>query len=204
MARHYKPLSSVSRDRVSFFRKRQGPDDVETYATSLQVSMGDCQFQQLEDEITRDIFIQGLNEDRIRDRILKDPERTFEQTVEKVRALEGNSPRAVRGSGSPSRQSWSRGTPTGPREEGRTFRRPDVPHQSMTNTHSSRCSQCSYQIPSGGLHRCPALPKSCNRCGVVDHFGSVCTKIVKSSQEVAVPTDDAKNWKQSRNTSSGS
>ena len=127
MTRHYKPLSSVSRDRVIFFGKSQGSGEVETYTTLLRVSMGDCQFQKLEDEITRDVFIQGLNEDRIRDRILADPERTFKQTVEKARALEGNSPRAVRGSGSPSRQAWSRETPIGPKEEGRMFRSPDVP-----------------------------------------------------------------------------
>ena len=72
MTRHYKSLSSVSRDRVIFFGKRQCSDEVETYATSFRVSMGDCQFQQLEDEITLDVFIQGLNEDRIRDRILEE------------------------------------------------------------------------------------------------------------------------------------
>ena len=74
MAKHYKPASSVTREQLTLLHMKQGTENVEAYATRLRLAMGNCQLAQLEDDLTRVVFIGGLTSDLMMERFLKDPE----------------------------------------------------------------------------------------------------------------------------------
>ena len=50
--------------------------------------MGNCQLVQLEDDLIRVVFIGGLTSDPMMERLLEDPESSFEQAVERATAMQ--------------------------------------------------------------------------------------------------------------------
>ena len=66
---------------------KQGTETVEAYVTRLRLAMGNYQLAQLEDDLTRVVFIGGLTSDPMMERLLEDPESSFEQTVKRGTAI---------------------------------------------------------------------------------------------------------------------
>ena len=87
LATFYTPLTSLSKERVMLFDRLQDRDDIEGFATKLRMNAPSCGFEYLEDGVLRDFFIHGLNDRRIRDRLLEEPARSFEQTVERTKTV---------------------------------------------------------------------------------------------------------------------
>ena len=192
MAKHYKPASSLTRERLALLHMKQGTETVEAYATRLRLAMGNCQLDHLEDDLTRVVFIDGLTSDLMMERLLEDPESSFEQTVERATAMQNRLPRAGQSNGSSERCFSPQGQRSSPIERNREVGRPNT--LSTTETRSPRFRSadrkeettpprfrsCEYPIFSSG-HRCPAVNAKCNRCGGQNHFASVYTKMTKRS-----------------------
>ena len=53
MAKHYKPVSSLARERLILLYMKQGTETIEAYATRLRLDMANCQLAKLEDDLTQ-------------------------------------------------------------------------------------------------------------------------------------------------------
>ena len=71
VAKHYKPASSLTRERPTLLHMKHGTENVEAYATRLRLAMGNCQLAELEDDLTRVVFIGGLTSDLMMERLLE-------------------------------------------------------------------------------------------------------------------------------------
>ena len=58
------------------------------FVTEMKKRSAECQFGTLKDELVRDITICGLADNRLRERLLRDPSLTLEKTIELGQAAE--------------------------------------------------------------------------------------------------------------------
>ena len=83
------PRTNVTFLRYKFFTYKQvDGQSFDEFVTELKKRSAECQFGTLKDELVRDIIICGLADNRLRERLLRDPGLTLEKTIELGQAAE--------------------------------------------------------------------------------------------------------------------
>lgn len=145
---------------------------IEKYVTELRQKSKDCEFGASENDMIRDKIVFGLNDQRLKERLLRESNLTLEKAIDLCRAAETAKAQiqamtttgqeraihAVNKTKGKDSQQWKQG------------RRQQT--QSFNNKGKDQaCRKC------GKSHRprqCPAFGVSCRKCGKLNHYAKMC------------------------------
>ena len=83
-----------SRKNITFMRhkfftcKQREGQSFDEFVTELKKRSADCEFEQLRDSLVRDIIICGINDNRLRERLLREPDLTLQKAIQLGHAAE--------------------------------------------------------------------------------------------------------------------
>ena len=170
---------NITFDRYVFFsRKEKKGETVEQFYSILKVLAENCDFENREELIIRDIFITNMLDDDIQRELLRDtvdPERALTIAVnmemghQNQQRISSNNNNSASGSTINVIQSVNR------------FRGANAcGNQSGTVTVNraaiGQCRGCGQAWTQTHRQVCPVLGRKCNHCGLLNHFAMVCRK----------------------------
>lgn len=153
------PKKNTTYERYVFnCRKQKCGETIDDYVTDLKTLSQNCEYGQIKDSLIRDNLILGINNNHLRENMLRDPDLTLEKTIQMAKASE----RAKL-------ESQKISNDVEPIE--------DV-NQVKDNRRRTQFSQCKFCGRNHKFDRklCPAYTKTCNNCGGSNHFAKMCNK----------------------------
>ena len=154
-------------ERYKFWQRNQGTgESVDAYVTELRRLAKTCEFGDQIEKMLRDKIVIGANNERIKDRLLREEKLTLKRALELYHAHEATIEQLKQMTTEPTKV--------------------DVVKKNPMLRNSKKCSYC------GGLHeprKCPAYGKVCKRCNKRNHFQEVCrsrqvNELEKENEEV--------------------
>ena len=173
---------TLLRHKFFTYKQKEGQSFHEIVIQLKRLS-SDCEFSELKDSLIRDTIIIGVNDDRLRERMLREPDLDLSKTL-----LLGNSAEQTKKHVKELRQEVS---------EIYSIKS----HSKSSN--NGRRTECSTMIEyckdCGGSHKrgsCPAYGQTCNKCDKANHFSKVClSKTVHNIQnDNHVDTNDSSEF----------
>ena len=174
---------NITFDRYVFFsRKQKKGETVEQFYSILKELAENCDFENREEAIIRDIFITNMLDDDIQRELLRD-------TVEPERALSiavnmemGNQNRQRISS-----NNGATGSTVNTIHQFNRFRgageRGNQSSRAVTNRASvGQCRGCGQIWTPTHRPVCPAMGKKCNHCGLQNHFAKVCRRRLNNTR----------------------
>lgn len=177
---HFMPKVNISMERHRLFnRKQRSDEDIESYATDLKNISLQCDIQDCPSLLT-DIFSWNLASDYIKERILIEKPKTFDEAVNLAKTIRNTKihtqvlsqqakqdVHAVHSRRSPARGNRST-------QSHRPSSRSRASSQGRSSTPGSRSSALCPKCGQVHRVRCPAMGVTCRNCGKKNHFASVC------------------------------
>ena len=170
-------------------------ESIQEWEVKVRQASSLCAYGELTDELTRDKFIFGLNEDHTRTELLKthvkpdNTKKTLQDVVAEARAIESakqtNKLIVDSSKGTDEEVHW-----TGLRHSQMKLRR-----------EPGTCFWCGDRRGAHPWRVCPAKGKTCSSCGGNDHFARVCLEDPKAT--VPDSRSKASNTRYGRKTSNG-
>ena len=168
---------NITFDRYVFFSRKQKKDEtVEQFNSILKELAENCDFENREEVIIRDIFITNMLDDDIHRELLSDtfdPERALSIAVN-MKMGHQNQQRISSNNGATSStvnaiQSFNRFRGAGVRgnQSGRTV---------VNRASVGQCCGCGQACTTTHRQVRPAMGKKCNHCGLLNHFAKVCRR----------------------------
>ena len=151
------PRKNVTLVRHKFFtyKQREG-QSFDEFTTQLKKLAADCEFEELKSSLIKDIIVVGVSDDRLRERMLREPKLTLKNAIQLGQSAEQTKLHSKELKQEMDISKINRATPN------------------YANSNVTNINKCKY---CGGSHRrgsCPAYKKTCNKCGKKGHFSSVC------------------------------
>ena len=174
---------NITFDRFVFFsRKQKKGETVEQFYSILKELAENCDFENREDAIIRDIFITNMLDDDIQRELLRD-------TVEPERALSiavnmemGNQNKQRISSNNGATGSTVNTVPQFNRFRGAGVRGPQSSRTVTNRASIGQCRGCGQVWTPTHRQVCPAMGKKCNHCGLQNHFAKVCRRRPNSTR----------------------
>ena len=197
---------NITFDRYVFFSRKQKNDEtVEEFLSILKDSAENCDFENREEVIIRDIFITNMLDDGIQRELLRDtvdPERALSIAVN-MEMDHQNQQRISSNNGATSStvnaiQSFNRFRGAGVRgnQSGRAV---------VNRASVGQCRGCGQAWTTTHRQVCPAMGKKCNHCGLLNHFAKVCRRKLNNARNTQqnnrinnVETDETTNQNSSQ------
>lgn len=88
---YFLPKCNMIMERFNFFSRRQSSSEsIEEFLTALKNLSKTCNFTTLKDELVRDLFIGGLNQNRqfIREKLLNESTKNLDEIIQIAKSLE--------------------------------------------------------------------------------------------------------------------
>lgn len=146
------PKKNVTYERHKFNTRQQSlQETVDQYVTELKILAQTCEFSMLKDSLIKDRIVCGINNDQVRERLLREGDLTLERAVEICRAAEA-SKQQLRALADESDEQVC-----------------IVKNKPMIE--GKKCQRCNTSHPS---RQCPAFRRKCNKCGLMNHFERCC------------------------------
>jgi hypothetical protein len=160
--------------RFKFFSHIQEEGQtIDDYVTELKTLSQHCEFGELKDSLIRDKIVIGVNDIKLRERLLKNLDLSLETAIQICRAAEEvkkQSKEIQSNTASATHVDFVR----------RKFESRPNPQRNYEVSPRNQSKTCNY---CGNYHdygKCPAYGKTCKRCQKKNHFESVCkTRYVK-------------------------
>lgn len=188
---HFTGRVSILLRRKAFYTSAQGTSESATdFACRLRRLAGDCGFNETA-TILRDIFVIGIRNDVIGERLLMEDAATltFEGAIARAEAAERAMDDRKHMASNVSINSLSQKT---------VFKddRPQSKHllSATKNISSKNCYRCGSSAHLGNHPQCPAREKKCRNCAKIGHFASVCkSKAVRNISHSSSGNDHIHN-----------
>ena len=168
---HFECRQSILLRRKAFFNARQGAHECATdFACRLRRLVKECDFGSSLITLLRDIFVCGVYDDRLGERLLAEDAAslTFETALAKAEAFERA--RADRQTVTPSVAAIEK-----PQQRSRQMHaQPAQPANASADGLSSRCYRCGSSNHRANYPQCPAKNATCHNCQRKGHFGKAC------------------------------
>lgn len=181
---HFSGRTSVLLKRKNFYEAKQGPTETATdFACRLRRLVAECDLDSCASTLLRDIFVIGVANDRLGERLLAEDAKTltFELAVAKAEAFErGKVERATSAS-----VHYTSSTSANQGQSKYTFVRNRDPGRSSSSKVCYRCGSFKHLANSSS---CPARNAVCRRCSRTGHFENSCRSTEKSSRPAAAPS----------------
>ena len=174
---------NITFDRYVFFsRKQKKGETVEQFYSILKELSENCDFENREEAIIRDIFITNMLDNDIQRELLRD-------TVEPERALSiaVNMEMGNQNQQRISTNNEATGSTVNAIQQFNRFRgagvRGNLSSRAVTNRASvGRCRGCGQIWTPTHRQVCPAMSKKCNHCGLQNHFAKVCRRRLNNTR----------------------
>ena len=154
------PRKNITYERYIFHtRKQKAKENVDEYVTSLKILAANCEFGSIEESLIKDMLVLGVNDKKLRENMLLDPELTLEKAISMAKANE----RTKEELGVIEEDSAKE-------EEAFAVRR-----EKSGNKARKECWFCGIKHVFG-REKCPAYGKSCHNCSEKNHFAAMCKK----------------------------
>jgi hypothetical protein len=180
------PKRNITYERHLFNTRGQGANEtIDAYVTELTLQATNCEFGALCNELIRDRIVVGIRDDSVRSRLLREPDLDLQKAVDICRAAEQTRSHmdALKNATIPI--DAVRKGPKGKKDKNdEKARKPEEKFGQK-----AAVVQCKY---CGMSHvrdkqKCPALGKSCKKCGKPNHFAKVCKSSINTH---AVDTEE--------------
>ena len=175
---------NITFDRYVFFsRKQKKGETVEQFYSILKELAENCDFENREEAIIRDIFITNMLDDDIQRELLRDtvePERALsiavnmemvnqnQQRISSNNGATGSTGNAIQQYNNSICGAGVRGTQSS---------------RAVTNRASvGQCRGCGQIWTPTHRQVCPAMGKKCNYCGLQNHFAKVCRRRLNTTR----------------------
>ena len=169
--------SSVLIRRKSFFEARQSSSEsVSEYACRLRRLAKDCSFGATQDTLLRDMFVIGIYNNRLGEKLLAEDANTLTFTIALTKAEAFERARSER-TKCASASATAAALTQKPKSNG-------TPRPASAPTPGKQCYRCGGQHLANNMS-CPARGVQCNSCKKMNHFSKVCrsrTRQVNSFQ----------------------
>ena len=164
------PVTHVIYERYIFNKRTQEPgESLDHYITDIIKQAGWCQYGQLKDELIRDRLVSGIQNDRVREKLLSKTDLTLTKAIQLLKSSEATQlqaqdmatpeTNAVQTVRTPQHKFRSEQKP--PLQAGNS-RRPQKPCRYCGKKHEFR------------KNACPAVDKQCYNCNKKGHFATQC------------------------------
>ena len=160
------PRKNVVYERFKFWTTRMA-DSFDNFITELRTKAKACDFT-ASDEMIRDKIVFSINDVRVQERLLREPELTLIKAINICKTAE-ISQRQLE-----VMQPGTQAVNVIAQKKLNLQRKPEK--QQITNM------QCKYCAGSHKKGRCPAYSKKCRSCGKLNHFSKVCMSSKKVHQ----------------------
>ena len=177
---HFIPKRNTIHERAKFYQRRQkSGESAEQYIRSLHELADNCQFEGNKEEQIRDAIVIGIKDRELSERMQLKEELTLQMAVTMARQsemvkgqvqeqvpspyMDTNEVRGARPK-SVNRQNSSR-------VSRRQKQQQQQNRQQKQGNPTTRCTRCNRQH---GQNNCPAMGKTCNKCGKINHFAVCC------------------------------
>lgn len=172
LADYCKPRKNVTYERHKLMCTRQQDGETfDQYLTKLKLLAADCDYGSIKDSIIKDMVVFGINDEKLRENLLRDTEMTLEKATQMARAGE---------------QAHSQANSMANRSaqcDQRVYKiKPATDHKTTMN----QCRYCGLQHVFD-RQKCPAFGKKCNKCNGLNHFARQC-KVRKFNETSARQT----------------
>lgn len=163
---YFLPKKNVRYERYIFKQRAQEPgESIDQFVAKLRTLSQTCEFADPDDAIADQVVEKCLST-RLKRRVLRDNAATLEKILEEARALERTESQVQR------MKVTSDTSVTSPSVNAVNYRQNKGTPNHQGKSNNLKCYHCGGQYPHDKV--CPAQGKSCNNCGKMNHFGSVC------------------------------
>ena len=154
------PRKNVTYERYIFHtRKQNANENVDEYITSLRILAGNCEFGDIEESLIKDMLVLGVNDKKLRENMLLDPELTLDKAISMAKTNERTKVELDV-------------IEEDSKKENETFA---VRREKGDNKAQKECWFCGSKHVFG-RENCPAYGKSCHNCNGRNHFSAMCKK----------------------------
>ena len=150
------PRKNVTWERHVFNNRNQLPGEpIDHFVTDLRTKAKTCEFGTLTDSLIRDRIVEGVLDDSIRSRLLRETSLTLQKALDICRSSEAASTQM---------KSLTNDNP-GASIATINQRKP------ISNPRHASCGRCGGRHPK---QSCPAIGAQCHKCGLKNHFSRMC------------------------------
>ena len=150
------PRKNVTWERHVFNNRNQLPGEpIDHFVTDLRTKAKTCEFGTLTDSLIRDRIVEGVLDDGIRSRLLRETSLTLQKALDICRSSEAASTQM---------KSLTNDNP-GASIATINQRKP------TSNSRHASCGRCGGRHPK---QSCPAIGAQCHKCGLKNHFSRMC------------------------------
>ena len=193
------PRKNTVYERYKFWQRDQMEGEpVDRWLKELKTMSAKCEFKETEDLMLRDKIVFGVNDDRIRERLLRDCELDLSKAVNICRAAESTRVQ-LKEMSSNTNQTVTREVNAvraqGTKENYKSIgsnedNKSNIPNDNDRDQHNRNIkmiNDCAYCGRSHPARKCPAYGKSCNKCNKLNHFSSVCRQAKQMNMVQSAP-----------------
>ena len=189
-AQYCQPRKNVPFERYRFNRRIQEPGETyDQYRTALRKLAEGCEFQTISpDEILRDRLVFGIQDNKVRERLLREASLTLLKTDEICHAAESMlAQMKVVGDNSGATVSVVRA------EQDHLHNPTDQTKKTLDAKPVRECWNCGHKHEYRTRESCPAYGKVCNKCQKPNHFAAKCRsgKTKRTLKQVQAIDEDA-------------
>lgn len=169
---HCNPSINETVERYRFFSKSQGAEQsIDNYVTELRMLAKTCNFGEIKDSLIRDRIVCGINNEGLRERLLREKDLTLQTCIRICRAAElsRQNSKAIAGAAVEEVHAVRQGA--------RLDRHP--PGSMIT------CRFCGKDHEKN-KQKCPAFGKKCKKCGKPNHFAVKCRAQLRQGNHKSV------------------
>ena len=182
------PLRNVPFERYIFNKRAQeAGESYDQYRTALRKLSENCSFHTITaDEILRDRLVFGIQNNRVRERLLRESGLTLAKTDELCRAAESIQSQ-MKAVGDTQLKFIDRGE-----DAVNMVQRKQLHQQPSFQSGRSKtreCWFCGRMHEFGDKKNCPAYGKTCGTCGKSNHFSSKCRSGKRSTVQAVLEED---------------
>lgn len=185
---YFLPKKNLAMDRYRLFMHKQGSEETANeYATALRTLAASCELGNIKDSILRDLFICGMRDLKLRERLLRSSDNeTLDKVLEIANTFVLTSAHAAEAQpvhvGATNARNQERERRQQP--ERRQQQRQQKPRSQSRNRQQSQGSSCNRCGSTHEYQQCPAWGKQCNKCKKMNHWSKMCRGNFKNVNSV--------------------
>ena len=166
------PRKNTVFERHQFWAHPMKKISIEKYVTELRQKSKDCEFGASENDMIRDKIVFSLNDQRLKERLLREPNLTLERAIDTCRASD-TAKAQIQAMGAANQEKamhvLHKRKPEDQQLQNKIKQQPAQWTQSKAQNNTCRDCGKSHQP-----RQCPAYGVACYRCGKQNHYARMC------------------------------
>ena len=169
------PRKNLTYERYVFnTRKQNDTENIDDYVTSLKLLASNCEYGAIEESLIKDMLVLGVNDKKLRENMLLDPDLSLEKAINMSKASERT------------KTELSTMYENNKQENDDLYA---INKSKKTRVPERKCWFCG-NTHHYGRNNCPAFGKTCHNCNGKNHFSSTCKKPRSDIHEIYHEEDD--------------